>query len=195
LKKAFALWRKKQPLQLTEWMSIFLSIALTAVCWGSYGPVLHQGQMKMQGSRLRPLLCVGLSYFAIAVVVPILLMPAFPEPGGWPLGGTLWSLAGGAVGALGSLGIIMAFNFGGKPIYVMPLVFGCAPIINTLVTIAHERTWQQVPPMFFVSLLVVITGAVTVLVFAPKAKPGSPPGKKEKDAASGKHEPEPATAN
>ena len=35
-------------------------------------------------------------------------------------------------GAIGALGIILAFNFGGKPVYVMPLVFGGAPVITTL---------------------------------------------------------------
>jgi hypothetical protein len=185
LKQAFGLWRRKQPWTLTETLMVPLAIALTALCWGSYGPVLHQGQMKMQGSRLRPLMCVGLAYFLIAVIAPLVMMPAFPEPGGWKPLGTIWSLLGGALGALGSLGIILAFNAGGKPIYVMPLVFGCAPIVNTLVTIAEEETWDQVPALFFASLVLVIIGAVTVLVFAPKAKHG-PPGKK--DESTGKHE-------
>ena len=46
---------------------------------------------------------------------------------------------GGAAGALGALGIIMAFNFGGKPVYVMPLIFGGAPVVNTFFTITAER--------------------------------------------------------
>src|SRR5262249_27874953 len=45
-----------------------LSIAMVALCWGSYGPTLHKGQAAMHHSRLRPFLCVGLAYFAIAVV-------------------------------------------------------------------------------------------------------------------------------
>ena len=186
LASGFRRWQRAQPLSFSEWaIKIPLAIALTALCWGSYGPVLHLGQMKMQGSRLRPLLCVGLAYFAIAVVVPLIMMPAFPEPGGWINLGAIWSLAGGTAGAVGALGIIMAFTFGGKPIYVMPLVFGCAPLVNTLVTITHDRTWEDVPLMFFVSLLFVVVGAVTVLIFAPKAKHG-PPGKK--DDAAGKHQ-------
>jgi hypothetical protein len=105
------------------------------------------------------------------VIVPFMLLPAFPEAGGfYQVGGALWSLAAGAAGAIGALGIIMAFTVGGKPIYVMPLVFGCAPIVNTLVTITHEETWQQVPALFFAALLLVVAGAVTVLVFAPKGK-------------------------
>ena len=37
-------------------------------------PWARPGQMKMEGSRLRPLICVGLAYFAIAVVVPTTLV-------------------------------------------------------------------------------------------------------------------------
>jgi hypothetical protein len=193
LASGFRLYQRAQPLELPERAMIALAIALTALSWGSYGPVLHLGQMKMQGSRLRPLLCVGLAYFVIAVVAPLAMMPAFPEPGGWLNLGAFWSLAGGAAGAIGALGIIMAFTFGGKPIYVMPLVFGCAPLVNTLVTITHDETWSDVPLMFFVSLLLVVIGAVTVLIFSPKAKHG-PPGKAAHGDSSLKHDREPAAA-
>ena len=99
---------------------------MTAVCWGVYGPTLHKGQMAMAGSRLRPFLLVGISYFLVAVILPYLILAAAPDHGSWSFSGTLWSLAGGAAGAIGALGVIMAFNFGGKPIYVMPLIFGGA---------------------------------------------------------------------
>lgn len=167
-----------------------LFIAMTACCWGSYGPVLHKGQMKMAGSRLRPFLCVGLAYFVIAVLAPLVLMRVFVEPGTWTFHGTAWSLAGGAAGALGALGIIMAFNFGGKPIYVMPLVFGGAPVINTFATILHEGTYQQTTSLFYASLMLVIGGAVTVLVFAPRGKPEPPAPKPEPR----QEQPAPATA-
>jgi hypothetical protein len=183
LKKAFGLWRRKQPLSALEFFMIPFAIGLTALCWGSYGPMLHRGQMKMQGSRLRPLLCVGMAYFLIAVIAPLLMMPAFPEPGTWKPLGTIWSLVGGALGALGSLGIILAFNAGGKPIYVMPLVFGCAPVVNTFVTIAENETWNQIPALFYASLVLVILGAVTVLIFAPKARPAAAGKKSAGEAA------------
>jgi MFS family permease len=179
--KAFNLYLKKQPLTGNQRVMILISIILTALCWGSYGPVLHKGQLKMSGSRLRPLLCVGLAYFAIAVVIPfILLNGGMDEPGGWNFGGIVWSLAGGAAGAIGALGIIMAFNFGGKPIFVMPLVFGVAPVVNTFITVTSEGTGGQLSVPFFASLVAVIAGAVTVLLFAPKGhKP--PPGKDKSD--------------
>lgn len=162
---------------------VTLSVALTAVSWGVYGPVLHKGQSAMGGSKLRPLMCVGLAYFVIAVVAPVAILAVSPEPGTWSnISGTLWSLAGGAAGAVGALGIIMAFNFGGKPIYVMPLVFGGAPVINTFTTIwTRNLSIASANPLFFAGLIIVAVGAVTVLVFAPK--PGKP-ATKPVDAAA-----------
>ncbi|GIW93048.1 MAG: hypothetical protein KatS3mg110_1089 [Pirellulaceae bacterium] len=156
-----------------HWVAIIASVLAAALCWGSYGPVLHRGQMLMGGSRLRPFLCVGVAYFFIAVVAPWALLPVFQEAGGWNVAGILWSLAGGAAGAVGALGVILAFNFGGRPVFVMPLVFGGAPIVNTLTTVIREQTYNYVTLPFFVSLAVVIAGAVTVLVFAPR--PGHAP--------------------
>lgn len=151
-----------------------LSIGVVVACWGAYGPVLHKGQAAMQQSRFRPLLCVGLAYFAIAVIVPQLVLVAQPEESHWEFSGTVWSLLAGAAGAIGALGIIMAFNFGGHPIYVMPLVFGGAPVVNTLAATFFGGLWNEMGPFFLAGLILVIAGAATVLVFAPR---GQPPNK------------------
>jgi len=158
-------------LNLKDLSLVLTFVAMTGLAWGAYGPVLHKGQMAMQGSRLRPLLCVGLAYFLIAVLVPAALIALWQEPGGFKPVGTLWSLGGGAAGAVGALGIIMAFNSGGKPIYVMPLVFGLAPVINTFASILSDGSRGQIGPLFYAGLLLVVAGAVTVLIFAPKAHP------------------------
>lgn len=148
---------------------MFASIALTALCWGSYGPVLHKGQARMGGSRLRPFLFVGLAYFVVAVFLPIAFMQFLPpDPGSLNANGVIWSLLAGAVGAGGALGIIYAFNFGGKPIMIMPLVFGGAPVVNTLVTTVSNNSFGQLSIWFFASLFLVIAGAITVLVNAPR---------------------------
>ncbi len=153
--------------------AIYASVLAATLCWGAYGPVLHKGQMLMSGSRLRPFLCVGLSYFFIAVAIPLGILAVVQTAGEWNSTGMMWSLAGGAAGAIGALGIIYAFNFGGKPVFVMPLVFGFAPVMNTITSLTETHAWSRVGSMFWVSLLVVITGAVLVLVFAPK--PGHKP--------------------
>ncbi len=173
-------------LSTTELMMVASWVTVTALSWGVYGPVLHRGQTAMQGSRLRPLMCVGLAYFLIAVILPLAVMSAAPEPGTWTsIRGTTWSLAGGAAGAIGALGIILAFNYGGKPVYVMPLVFGVAPVVNTLTTILTKGSFAEVNPVFYAGLIIVAVGAVTVLIFAPKGghKPAHAPTPTEPAAA------------
>ncbi len=144
---------------------------MAVLSWGAYGPVLHKGQMKMGGSRLRPFLCVGIAYFFIAGAIPLAVIPLLSSAGQWNTAGMIWSLAGGAAGALGALGIIYAFNFGGKPIFVMPLIFGMAPVMNTITTVTENANWGHIGPRFLAALAVTIAGAVTVLIYAPKPAP------------------------
>ena len=151
-------------------LTVFAFIALTFCCWGAYGPVLHRGQMAMGQSRYRSFLCVGLAYGVIAVVGPIIMRSVVGEKGEWTFKGVVWSLAGGAVGAIGALGIILAFNFGGKPTYVMPLVFGFAPMINALFTIGFNKAYKELSATalggLMAGLIMVSIGAALILVCA-----------------------------
>jgi hypothetical protein len=157
----------------TSVVMVIAGIALTVLCWGSYGTVLHKSQAKMGGSRLRPLFCVGVAYFLIAIIVPLVILSntGFPD---WTFGGAFGSLMAGGCGALGALGIILSFTFGGKPVFVMPLVFGGAPIVNTLIGVAEKGTGGDGWVWFVASLTLVIVGAITTLVCAPRAGPGKP---------------------
>jgi hypothetical protein len=159
-------------------------VAVTAISWGCYGPVLHKGQMKMSGSRMRPLMCVGLAYFAIGVLAPLALLGATDAGGQWTASGAAWSLAAGCITAIGALGIILAFNFGGKPIYVMPLVFGLAPVVNTFFVMAVSGVAVQPGPIFYAGLILVAVGAVIVLVFAPRGHGHAPAPKAEAQPAA-----------
>ena len=49
------------------WILFALGAALS---WGLYGPVLHRGQVAL-GNPMRALLCVGVAYFLIGVLVPV----------------------------------------------------------------------------------------------------------------------------
>lgn len=154
-----------------RFVEVLLSVALAMFSWGSYGPVLHRGQAAMRGSRLRPLICIGAAYFVIAVVVPLALLVPLGDTGTWGAWGTLMSMAAGSLGAIGALGTILAFTCGGKPFTVMPVVFGCAPVINTLATLAFAHTpMSAVSPWFLAGMLIVAVGAATVLVFGPRGK-------------------------
>ena len=159
-------------------LAIFVFIALAAFSWGGYGPVLQKGGAAMaeivdgapRSSPWRPFACVGVAYFLLAVLVPGAMLAANGEKGAWTSGGIFWSLAAGAAGALGALGIIMALKNHGNPLYVMPLVFGGAPVVNTFLTIVDEQivSRRDVGPMFMAGLILVVSGAATVLVFRPQ---------------------------
>ena len=114
-------------------------IVMTALCWGTYGPFLHNGQAAMAGSRLRPFICVGIAYFFLAILIPSMILFQTGEAGKFTMSGSFWSLAAGALGAVGALGVIMAFNSGGRPVFVMPLVFGGAPVVNTVVSMLQSK--------------------------------------------------------
>jgi len=157
------------PARVERFLEVLLAVTMALFSWGAYGPVLHRGQAAMGGSRLRPLICIGAAYFLIAVLVPLALLVPMGDTGTWDIGGTAWSLAAGALGACGALGTILAFACGGKPFTVMPVVFGCAPVINTLTTLALAHTPPAaISPWFLAGLLVVAAGAATVLAFGPR---------------------------
>ena len=49
------------------WVAFALGAALA---WGMYGPSLHKGQVAL-GNPMRALLCVGVAYFLVGVLVPV----------------------------------------------------------------------------------------------------------------------------
>jgi hypothetical protein len=101
---------------------------------GIYGPMLHKGQVQL-GNPMKALLCVGVAYFAIGVIVPLVALSSAGGIGSFN-GGATWAGLGGALGAIGAVCIIYSFRNGGSPGIVMPLVFGGAPLINVLVSMA-----------------------------------------------------------
>ncbi len=143
--------------------------AMTFLAWGAYGPLLHHGTASMGRDSLRAFVGVGIAYFFIAVLVPIAILRSQGEAGKWTLSGTFYSLVAGSVGALGALGVILALSYGGMPVYVMPLVFGFAPIVNTLVTAWMSKTFDQISPVFIGGIVAASLGVGGVLAFKPTA--------------------------
>ena len=67
------------------------------------------------------------------------------------------------------MGIILALTSGGRPIYVMPIVFGGAPVINVFLSMYWSKAWKEgISPIFYAGIILVIAGAATVLIFAPR---------------------------
>ena len=148
-----------------NWVLLAFGAALS---WGVYGATLHRGQVLL-GSPLRALLCVGIAYFLIGVLVPAGALAAQGELRNFNATGTLAATGAGALGAIGAVCIIYAFRSGGLPAYVMPLVFGGAPLFNVLISMWIHPPHTTPNPLLWVGYLLASVGAAMVLFYRPPA--------------------------
>ena len=148
-----------------NWITFAVGAALS---WGAYGVVLHRGQVAL-GNPLRALLCVGVAYFLIGVLVPVMALQSQGELKNFNSSGVTYALLGGALGAIGAVCIIWAFRAGGVPNYVMPLVFGGAPLVNVALSIATHPPKTAPSPLLYLGFLMASAGAALVLYYKPPA--------------------------
>jgi len=149
-------------------MGWVIFVAGAVLSWGAYGALLHQGQVQL-GNPLKALLCVGVAYFLIGVLIPVAALSAQGNLARFNSRGLVMATIAGALGAAGAACIIWAFKAGGLPVYVMPLVFGGAPIVNVLITMALHPPKSAINPMLYVGFLLASLGAAMVLYFRPTA--------------------------
>jgi hypothetical protein len=143
-------------------------VAGAVLSWGAYGALLHQGQTQL-GNPLKALLCVGVAYFLIGVVVPVGALLNQGQLSGFDRAGLISATVAGGLGAIGAVCIIWSFRTGGLPVYVMPLVFGGAPIVNVALTLWIHPPRNPIHPLLFVGFLLASAGAAMVLYFRPTA--------------------------
>src|SRR5262245_16131788 len=136
-----------------EWLWYVL---LAGLSWGTYVPLIFYGGSELggkPGSRILAILCVGVAYFVIAVLFPLYLF--LSKQAEWPgltITGLVFSGLAGVAGAVGALCVVFATksavqsarDAGLGPetykIFIAPLIFGLAPVINTLVsTVWHPK--------------------------------------------------------
>lgn len=146
---------------------VFFAIG-AALCWGLYGPTLHKGQVAL-GNPMRALLMVGIAYFLLGVLVPVVNLLPQGAMNGFNSTGSTAALIAGALGALGAICIIYAFRNGGVPTYVMPLVFAGAPVINVLYSIYTHPPKTAPNPLLWVGMIMAAAGAGMVLYFKPQS--------------------------
>jgi hypothetical protein len=139
----------------------------TIVCWGCYGPAIHEGQLRLGKNSLLAFLCVGAAYFLVAVLVPAGMILGTGDSFSLTRGGAAVSVLAGVFGALGALGVILALKFGGKPISIMPLVFGGAPIVNVAVSLKLHPPQEAAQYPFYIGMLLVSAGTVLILSYKP----------------------------
>lgn len=176
----------------TAWL--FYSL-LTVACWGVYGVLLHKGRGNMpMGSEtphagLKAFLFVCVAYALIGIAAAAVLKL---RGSNWSFtaGGIKWSLIAGAAGAVGAFTLVLALGAaaqiykGAAAAAVMPIVFGGAPIVNTVVAMSlHPPAGglKAVPLPFILGCVLAIIGAFLVAKFAPSnlgtsAPPTAPQG-------------------
>lgn len=220
-------------------------VIIAGLAWGTYVPIIFYGGTELTtkpgtiGGRLASILCVGIAYFVMAVVIPVVLMISNSEDQPvWKFNGLVFSGLAGVMGAIGAICVIFASKqateaakvefddrvsalsakLDAEPdaarkseleselagfkadrvkylasyrIYIAPLIFCLAPLVNTLLSLV----WHPKPgePMHFdftvpswhlpLGILLVAVGTFLVLYSKeaaeankPAAKPAVAPG-------------------
>jgi hypothetical protein len=158
------------PVGLLDWLWWLVAVAVGIVGWGAFGPMLRQGHVAMLGSWFRPLLCVGLASLAVAVLLPALLLTGAAGQGPYTFSGVLWSMLGGAVGAAGVVAVVLAYHWGMRPAYALPIVFGGAPIVSTAVALTGVDWRSGSGSVFLAGLILLVAGSAMVLVLAKRGE-------------------------
>ena len=196
-------------------------VLLAGLAWGTYVPLIFYGGTELTtrpgtiGGRLASILCVGVAYFVLAVVIPVALMvtreDAKPE---WRWIGLVFSALAGAAGAIGAICVIFASKAavdqakldGLDPasyrIYIAPLIFALAPLINTLLSLVwHPQpgnpwhfAWETPGWKLPTGIILAAVGTFLVLLSkedleARKARPRSPVTTQAAAAATGSSAP------
>jgi hypothetical protein len=168
-----------------EWLYY---VALAGLAWGTYVPIIFYGGSELGGrtnARLMAVLCVGAAYFVIGVILPLVAFGTGWQP--WPeinTTGLVFSGLAGVAGAVGAICVIFATKAavdagnllepkdpGAYKVYIAPLIFGLAPVINVVVSIFwHPQKgdpWhfglKPVSPLLWVGIVLVGAGAALVL--------------------------------
>ncbi len=168
-------------------MKLWLIYVLGAgLCWGTYVPLIQYGGRQLGNNRYGAFLCVGLAYFLIAVLFPLALFLFGEKTPDWKATGITFATLAGVAGALGALCVIFAAAAAlpEDRLYIAPLIFTLAPILNTLVSLIWHPAadapwvfgWPKDPPgwKLYVGILLAAIGAGLVLYSKEEAESQHP---------------------
>jgi hypothetical protein len=182
-------------LEKYTWLAL---VALAGLAWGTYVPFIFYGGNELGGkaaSRILAILCVGLAYMVIAVLFPLIYLYVFTPAEQRPemnVNGLFFSGLAGAAGAIGAICVIFASKSATQAaiaaklspatyrFYIGPLIFGLAPVINTIVSLMwHPRKGDPFHFSFdmpgwklWVGILFVGVGAALVLFSKEEVETG-----------------------
>ena len=171
-------------------------VGLAGLAWGTYVPIIFYGGNELgkgANARLMAILCVGVAYFVIGVLFPLVLFLTgrYDWPELKPMGLVFAGLAGVA-GAVGAICVIFATksavaaagptNPAAYRLFIAPLIFGLAPVINTVVsTFWHPKEGEPFhfhvampDPLLWVGIILVGAGAALVLYSKERSETPAP---------------------
>ncbi len=166
-------------------------VILAGLAWGTYVPIIAFGGLEFGGksnARLAAILCVGLAYFVLAVLFPMILFVSGQEVQPTiKTSAVVFSSLAGVAGAIGAMCVVFATSASvqaatsaGLPptaykVYIAPLIFGLAPVINTLLsTVWHpspKTGWNNFHfemPNIYLLIGIVLVGLGAALVLYSK---------------------------
>jgi hypothetical protein len=155
-----------------SWLAFAL---MTVVSWGLYGVFLYTGQMAMGdpiNGRYKAFLFVGVAYLLTAVLAPLAVLVANGASWQMPGRGIVWSLVAGVMGAVGAFCVLLAFGAKGSPAVVMSIVFGGAPVVNSMVALALHPPAGGLAAVrwpFVLGILMAAAGGCLVTLYRPGA--------------------------
>ena len=165
-------------------MKLWIAFVIGAgLCWGTYVPLIAFGgkslaapQMTGVGNRLAAILCVGGAYVLLAVLIPLVIFMLNGTTNlKWTTNGLTFSSLAGVAGALGAICVVFATANAAPEdrLYIAPLIFALAPIINTIVSLfwhpSAANAWHFDLPktspgsLFYVGILLAAVGTFLVL--------------------------------
>lgn len=154
---------------------------LVALFWGMYGPTLSNARSPArEWGPFKPYIFIGVAYLVIAIIGGSIMMK-FVFNDNFDFTGQYapamkWGFLAGCLGALGALALTFALTrAGGKPAYVMPIVFGGAVTVNAIASYFIHRG-AEINPLMWVGMLLVAVGICLTAAFTPHGH-GPPKGK------------------
>ena len=148
-----------------KWLAVACALGV-ALCWGMYGPTLsHARAPNREWGPFKPYLFIGIAYLVIAVIGGAMMMKlAFND--NFDYSGTYaparkFGFLAGCLGALGALFLTFALTkAGGKPAYVMPIVFGGAVSVNAVAAFLSLKQGETASPLMWVGMAFVAVGII-----------------------------------
>jgi hypothetical protein len=152
---------------------------MTGLFWGTYGPALAESRKFLGNSPFKPYVAIGLAYLVWGIGGGLIGMWYKKDSWDFTGQGMVWGLIAGTLGAWGALTLTLAMFNGGKPVVVMPIVFGSAVTVSALVSLWKE--WEHTKPS--TPLILGIVGIVVCAIIVAKNTPHAAPAKKPGETA------------